>query len=135
MVMENNLSNQIEIVLPGELPALNEYIKAINGSRFMGNTMKQDMTLFVAYEASKQTWPLGTVQNTITVPAFFEFHWYCKNKKKDKDNICGAGKKFILDGLQHAGVIAQDNWNAVIGFRDYFYIDGENPHVKVIIKY
>lgn len=136
-IMENsdNLSNSLKVIIPNGLPDLNQYIKAINGSRFTGNTMKQDMSNFVAYEAMNQTNHMTDFFGTIIVPAFFEFHWYCKNKKKDKDNICGAGKKFILDGLQHAGVIAQDNWNAVIGFSDHFYIDSENPRVEVIIKY
>jgi len=63
-------------------------------------------------------------------PVDFSIHWYCKDKRKDKDNI-SAGKKFILDGLIAAGIIPSDSWRHVGNFEDKFYIDRANPRIVV----
>lgn len=130
--MENsdNLSKTLKIVIPGELPSLNEYINTERRNRFLGAKMKKIATNSVSWIITMNIRPIVMIQT----PVFMEYHWYCRNKKKDKSNIAFA-KKFIEDGLQQSGVIKQDNWNAVIGFSDHFYIDGENPRVEVIIKY
>lgn len=59
--------------------------------------------------------------------------WYCKNKRKDKDNIA-AGIKFILDGLVKAGTIENDGWKQVNNFSHSFKVDKDNPRVEVEIK-
>lgn len=58
------------------------------------------------------------------------FRWYCKNQKKDPDNISFA-KKFILDGMVKAGVLENDGWKQVAGFQDEFYLDKQHPRVEV----
>ena len=59
--------------------------------------------------------------------------WYCKNKKKDKDNIA-AGIKFILDGLVMADAIEDDGWKQVNSFKHSFKVDKLNPRVEVRIR-
>lgn len=59
--------------------------------------------------------------------------WYCKNKRKDKDNIA-AGIKFILDGLVKAGVIKNDGWKEINNFSHKFKVDKDNPRVEIEIK-
>lgn len=51
----------------------------------------------------------------------FIFVWYCKNRRRDPDNIAFA-KKYILDGMQ-PHIIASDNWASISGFEDRFEID------------
>jgi Holliday junction resolvase RusA-like endonuclease len=63
---------------------------------------------------------------------YLKIDWYCKNKRKDTDNIA-VGKKFILDGMVEAGVIKNDGWKEVLGFRDSFYVDKDNPRIEVFI--
>ncbi|NFP92392.1 RusA family crossover junction endodeoxyribonuclease [Clostridium sporogenes] len=59
--------------------------------------------------------------------------WYCKNKKKDKDNIA-AGIKFILDGLVKAGIIKNDGWKEINNFTHKFEVDKNNPRIEIILK-
>ena len=64
---------------------------------------------------------------------FITFRWFCKNRKKDSDNIV-VGKKFILDGLVEAGVLKNDGWKQVAGFKDEFEVDRDNPRIEIIIE-
>jgi hypothetical protein len=50
----------------------------------------------------------------------------------DPDNIA-AGKKFLLDGLQAAGVISGDGWKQIASLEDRFVVDKENPGVEVLL--
>ena len=99
------------VEIPLKLPSLNEYISAINRSRYEGNAMKQ------------------SVQNDIAIfikrlprfekPVVIHFHWIEGNKRRDYDNIAFA-KKFILDALVNCGKLKDDNRKCVIGFSDSF---------------
>jgi hypothetical protein len=123
---------ELLITIPGELPDLNSYIKALNRNRFVGAEIKKQATDIVYWETRKQV--KKGVQFEVGKQLYFIFNWYCKNKKKDPDNVC-AGKKWIFDGLQLAKVIPQDTWNVVSGFEDHFFIDSKNPRIEIIIKY
>jgi len=116
----------IKIIIPGELTDLNTYINAERSNRFAGAKLKATNTDTVIWCAKqiKVLQPLENVRLTIS--------WYCKNKKKDKDNISFA-KKFIWDGLAKAGIIKNDGWNNITGFEDKFYIDTINPRIEVEI--
>lgn len=50
------------------------------------------------------------------------------------DNISSFGRKVIQDALVKTHVLQNDGWNEIIGFRDDFYIDKENPRVEVEIE-
>lgn len=128
----NNLSSEIKFTFDGELPDLNQYIKAVAKFRTTGGEMKRDATDYIMYESKRQA-KRGFI--TIEVPCFVEFHWYCKDRRKDKDNISSMGRKVILDGFQKADIIAQDSWNAIIGFSDHFYLDAVKPRIEIIIYY
>jgi Holliday junction resolvase RusA-like endonuclease len=38
--------------------------------------------------------------------------WYCKDKRRDPDNI-GSAVKYILDGLVSAKIIPNDGWRQI----------------------
>ncbi len=119
-----------KIIIPGELPGMNEMIAtAKRGKRGYQPyaKMKSDYTKLCAMFAAK------AIKKPIENPVFITFTWYCKNKRKDKDNIAAA-KKFILDGLQVAGIIKNDGWTEIIGWTDIFEIDKENPRVEIEIE-
>ena len=107
------------------MPNLNDYTAAIAYSRYKGGEMKEEWDLLVSASAKQQK--LGR----FTEPVFIEFHWYEPNTNRDQDNVAFA-KKFILDGLQKAGVLINDNYKFVKGFSDHFHY-GEGAGVHVIM--
>lgn len=118
---------EIIITLPGELPDLNSYLTELNRHRHMGAKMKKEATEFVAWHTKKYR------TRDFNPPYHIAISWYCKNARKDPDNVIFA-KKFIMDGLQLAGVIPQDTWKTISGFTDLLFIDKVKPRIEIIIK-
>jgi len=116
---------KIKLIIPGELVDLNTYISAERRNRYAGAKIKQEMTDYITLLAKR-------LKTEIRTPVWITYHWYCKDKRKDKSNIAFA-KKFIEDGLVNAGVLKNDGWNDIEKFADEFYIDRENPRVEVEI--
>ncbi len=110
--------------IPGELTDLNTYINAERRNRFMGAKIKKEMTELCTHVAQLSNIP------PIQEKCSFIFQWYVKNQRKDPDNISFT-KKFILDGLQKAGVLQGDSMAWVGNFCDMFFLDKENPRIIV----
>ena len=94
---------------------LNDYIKAERTPKWgqqMANTIKKRETNFVNLKARK-------LLSKIDSPVRIIFNWRCSNRKSDPDNIAFA-KKFILDGLVKASILANDGWKQIKGFEDNF---------------
>lgn len=85
------------------LPTLNEYIKAVNGSRWAGASLKRKYTEELAWKFKKQA--AGKTFNS-HVTIFIDF--YESNNRRDDDGVM-HGMKYILDGLQEAGIIKNDS--------------------------
>lgn len=115
-----------KLIIPGELPGLNEIIAISKEHWAKYAEEKHFRTQEIAYLAKSQI--KGKYQKVDLV-----FTWFCKNKKRDKDNII-AGQKFILDGLVAAGVIENDGWRQVGNILHYFKIDNKNPRVEILIE-
>jgi hypothetical protein len=105
----------MKLIIKGKMPTANEYIAALNRNRFIGAKMKKEQTERVYIACKEQN------LEPIKEVSIFNFRWFVKNKKKDKDNIAFA-KKFILDGLQMARIIKNDGWDNIGWFSDSFYI-------------
>jgi len=103
---------------------MNEIIAASKAHHMKYANMKKDYTALVMISAGN----LRKVDK-----ADFEITWYCKDKRKDKDNII-AGAKFIFDGLVKAGVIKNDGWSQIGNITHKFEIDKENPRVEVVLN-
>lgn len=107
------------------LLGLNEYTKINRNNKYAGNQAKQREQSYIMLCIKEQ---LGAL--TITKPVIGHFTWVEENKRRDLDNICFA-KKFILDALVDAGVLADDNRKIVTNFTDSFeYADKS----KVIVE-
>lgn len=115
------------LIIPERMPNLNDYTRAIGKSRYLGGAMKEEWDERIADEALVQQ--LGHFTEPITV----EFHWYEPNYNRDQDNVAFA-KKFILDGLQRAGVITNDNYKYVRGFSDHFHYEGVAKVVVIMTE-
>lgn len=109
------------INLPFRFPGANEYIAACRKNRFAGAKIKADYTQAVALYFRGLP--------PVTGPVKIRFIWHERTRRRDKDNVA-FGKKFILDGMQAAGFLPNDNNRWVVGFEDCFVYDGRDG-VKV----
>lgn len=122
----------IEIIIDQELVDLNTYIQAERSHRFKASRIKKEQTNIVAFEC-QLAMRKGAKIEAKDMPLDFEFHWYTKNKRKDKDNIVFA-KKFIFDGMVESGLLKNDGWKEIGTFTDSVSVDKENPRVVIKIK-
>lgn len=107
--------------IDGELPGLNEIIDAAKASTQKYARIKRECHWMVAAGA-RRIKPVKRVDIAVT--------WYCKNKRKDKDNIA-AGIKYILDGLQECGVLENDGWKQISDITHKFVEDKQHPRIEV----
>ena len=118
--------DEIKLVIPGELPTMNEIINKAKTHWSEYKKMKDNCNEIITYMCQQQEIPFfHAVRLKIT--------YYRKNMMYDPDNL-SAGKKFILDGLQEAGCIKNDGWKEIKGFQESWEVDKENPRTEVIIK-
>jgi len=118
----------MNFTIQGELPDLNTYINAERSNRYAGASLKKKATDKVVLAIKDK----NTVDRHKFDYVSLEISYFCKDKRKDKDNIAFA-KKFIFDGLQKAGIIENDGWKNVFNWTEYWHIDKENPRIEVFI--
>ncbi len=103
---------------------LNEYINKERSNKYAGAKLKKQETDFVTLFC-KNKFKLEKKVNIV-------FTWLeDTDHAKDPDNVSYA-KKFILDGLVKAGVLQNDTYKQIQGFKDIFcYKKGQSRAVKV----
>jgi Holliday junction resolvase RusA-like endonuclease len=116
-----------KLTILGELPDLNTIIAASKQHWAKYHAFKKRYTDYVALVAKMQLQPITES------PVSISFDWYCKDKRKDKDNL-SAGKKFILDGLIEAGILEGDGWKQISELHDTFRVDSQNPRIEITIQ-
>ena len=114
-----------KIIIPGELPDLNTIIDKSKQHWAAYSKMKKEHTEKVELIAKNELSKMNKIN--------LKFKWYCKNRRKDKDNII-VGQKFVLDGLVNAGIIENDGWKQIGKLEHEFERDKENPRVEVEIN-
>lgn len=67
-------------------------------------------------------------------PVIIHYRFYCKNKRRDRMNVCSAFDKSFQDSLQLCNIIQNDGWEDVLNITHEFFIDKENPRVVVEIE-
>jgi hypothetical protein len=117
------------IWIPGSLPGMNNVIAAAKGQGGRGwnyAALKKKWTNDIALiaRASKVTPIVG--------PAWLDFTWREKDRRRNPDNIA-AGRKFVLDGLVTAGVLAEDGWNQIAGWTDRWEVS-QRPGVLIELR-
>lgn len=115
-----------QLLIEGELTALNEFINAERRNRYIAAKIKKGETGYCQDVAEKSELKLQETD----FPCALIITWYVKNKRKDADNIAFA-KKFILDGLVEAGVLPNDNRKYVQGFTDIVKEDKERQRIEI----
>ena len=116
-----------KFTIRGTLPGLNELIEAERRNRFIGAKLKKQYEAVVMRAARS----LGNVE--FEEPVYMVYHWYEKDRRRDKDNICAFGRKVIQDALVKARFLRNDGWKNIAGFEDRFYVDQDKPRVVVEI--
>jgi len=115
----------MNIVLEGEFPNLNQEI----------SHAKSHFAIYAKYK-KEWTWMVELQCRTLPpikeYPVSITFTWVTKNKRKDPDNVAFA-KKYILDGLVHAGILENDSRKFIHSIQDFF-ATATNPYVIVEIK-
>lgn len=121
----------MKFIIDGSMPGMNEMIdeaKRKNKRYDPYSKMKKEYTNLVHWTCKSQLPRDYKVEK-----CFLDIAYYCKDKRRDKDNIA-ACKKFIFDGMQSAGVIKNDGWREVEGWNENFYVDKKNPRIVIIIE-
>lgn len=119
----------MKLTIWGTLPGLNDFIDANRRNYHAGAKMKKEAQYIVEVCARKtlKRWKA-------TGPVFMHYVWFEPNKKRDKDNISGGGRKIIQDALVSAGYLKNDGWHDIIGFSDEFAVDKKEPRIEVTIE-
>ncbi|WP_298710797.1 hypothetical protein [uncultured Veillonella sp.] len=107
-------------------PTLNEYIDCERGSTIAAAAMKKKCTEQVRVQCIEQR----ITPVTGKVDMLFEWH---SSTRHDPDNVAFA-KKFILDGLQAAGVLENDNRKFIGTMADKIIQDDEDYVILHITK-
>ena len=116
------------MVIEGRMPTHNAYINACKNKRYIAAHMKREWDERVAWEARAQhvptpkSWP---VEVRITV--------YEPDRRRDWDGSMGFVMKTVLDGLQLAGVLPNDNPRHVWPVVPKVEFDRKRPRVEVEI--
>lgn len=116
-----------KFVIRGTLPGLNEYIEQERRYRQAGAKLKKQCEYVVLHALRS----LSKLQ--IDEPVYMVYHWYEKDRRRDKDNISSFGRKVIQDALVKAHILQNDGWKNIIGFEDRFEVDKKNPRIVVEI--
>lgn len=117
------------LVIPGTLNNLNDYIAAERANRYEGAEMKVQNENIVSVYIRKYMRGVS-----IDKPVFMEYLWVEPNRRRDLDNISSFGRKVIQDALVNTGVLKNDGWKHITGFSDRFKVDKENPRIEVVIR-
>ena len=114
-----------KFIIRGSLPGLNEYINAERTNRYKGAELKGRAESIVLHSLRS----LGKWR--AEGPVYMVYHWYCADRRRDKDNISSFGRKVIQDALVKAKILENDGWKQIVGFEDRFYVDRKNPRIVV----
>jgi Holliday junction resolvase RusA-like endonuclease len=112
------------------LPSLNEYTAACRSHWSKGAEFKKSIESLIGFSI-RQSVNKGTLK-PIDTPCEVHIFWHEATKRRDCDNIQSA-QKFILDALQHFGIIKNDSRKYVKQIR-HEIVDDKKDFVIVELK-
>lgn len=118
-----------EFVIEGRLPSLNDYTRANRSHWSKGAEYKRNVEAEIIWQirAARNKGTLHPVSRKIVL----HIEWHESDQRRDVDNIVSA-KKFILDAMQKAGIIPNDNRKWVAGVYDKIIDDTRDfVHVRL----
>ena len=126
---ENGRTDQI--VIPGRLPGLNEYINAERTNRFKAAGIKRKTQKYIAAFIKK-----AYAEKTLSQhnkPSEIHFTWIEPNNRRDLDNISFA-VKFIQDEMVKQNVFPDDGTKYIRRLTHDFNVDKTDPRIIIEIK-
>ena len=118
------------LIIEGTFPGLNDFIDANRRSRRdwnAGNAMKQRDQRELVYSIRSQ------LRHSLNPPITIDYKYYCKDRRRDLDNISGYFHKVFQDALVASGRLENDSWKYITGFSDSFELDRKNPRIEITI--
>ncbi len=109
--------------IQGRLPSLNDYINACRTHWSKGAQLKEQTETDIMWQIRAAR--LRGLVHPVSVPVRVSFEWHESDKRRDLDNIYSA-KKFVLDAMQKAGIIENDNRRHVVGLHDDIFEDKQD---------
>lgn len=119
----------MKLMIPGTLPGLNDLIGSSRGNRYGANADKHKAEARVLW-AAKQCLKSWKARGSV----YMRYTWYERDRRRDKDNVSGYGRKVIQDALVKGGYLRNDGWNEIAGFSDDFRVDKSRPRIEVEIE-
>lgn len=116
------------MIIPFSLPSLNEYIDAERTHRQRGANFKKKHQRAVILALKRQ------IRGPLREPVTLHYTWVEKDRRRDKDNICGFGHKVIQDALVEMHALKNDGWPNIEGFTDTFWVDKNRPRIEIEIE-
>ena len=118
-----------EFTLDWQLPSRNKVDLANRRNRYVGAKMKHDITgrIAIVIKSLMQSGQLRPIENPCIVSVLFTE----PTRRQDVDNV-GSAVKFLLDGMQEAGLIQGDSPRYVIAVPTWVQY-GEKPSVHTTI--
>ena len=114
-----------KVIVPGKFPSLNKYITACRKSPYAGAEMIKN--------AEKKIIKALEREAPLKPPIRLNYLYIEENRKRDKDNVAGFFHKVFQDSLVKSGLLDNDGWNYIAGWKDDFTVDKNNPRVVIMI--
>lgn len=118
----------MRIVIPFSLPGLNEYIAACRTNAQKGGAMKRKWDNAVAMAIRHQ------IKRPLREPVVMSYTWIERDRRRDKDNVSGFGRKVIQDAFVQVHALRNDGWANIKSFSDDFCVDKKRPRVEIEIQ-
>ena len=118
----------MRVTIPFPLAGLNDIIDAERVHRQKGAKLKREQMNAVILVLRRQ------IKRPLREPVTMRYLWVEKDRRRDKDNISGGGRKIIQDALVRMKALKNDGWGNIDGFSDEFAVDKKRPRVEIEIE-
>lgn len=126
---------ELRFMVPGRVPGLNDLNRMKGSNKFAYNAQKRSWDGLVALAARSAVGPENTTRLLGRGQALVLIHVVEPNRKRDPDNVAGAARKFVHDGLVLAGVLENDGWRHVVPDLRTTLEVGDDPRIEVTVRW
>ncbi len=120
------VDKQVTLVIPRRPPpSLNLLNRMHWGERKRHRDLWAEEIAVAAIEAGRPKFRRPLIQLRLYYPV---------QRRRDADNAIGGPGKLILDGLREAGVIEDDNSQAIHLQPPIIAVDPDNPRVEIVLE-